>query len=365
MREVRIEWTEFRSPKPCVESSILSAPAIKIGVYADFRIGTFFIHICKKTLYVVLSYLSVKGESLMRGIRLNGTNEYNAEEMITEFLLLQEQKRVVKTTLRSHKYALLELHDGCTGIPTEQDLRRCLRPNISNAYYNKKLSTYKQYYEMLIDFGKTQFNPTIKWNYKRISFNIKNYDECKVKEFINAIDKSTFAGLRDYTMCLFILDTGIRPSEVVQLRKEDIGDGQVHLRSEITKTRTARTVPISDYVLRELRKLHQYELKSWNNSYVFCSSDGDPITTLSFRHNIRKVALKSGISLTPYDFRHIFATTYIRNGGDAFTLQRIMGHTKPSMTMVYVNLNADDLSVAHKKINPLSNFISRRISKIK
>jgi site-specific recombinase XerD len=77
------------------------------------------------------------------------------------------------------------------------------------------------------------------------------------------------------------------------------------------------------------------------------------------------VALKSGISLTPYDFRHIFATTYIRNGGDAFTLQRIMGHTKPSMTMVYVNLNADDLSIAHKKINPLSNFISRRISKIK
>ena len=48
MREVRIEWTEFRSPKPCVESSILSAPAIKTSVYADFRIGTFLFVLVKR-----------------------------------------------------------------------------------------------------------------------------------------------------------------------------------------------------------------------------------------------------------------------------------------------------------------------------
>ena len=64
MRRVRIEWTGLRSPKPCVESSILSAPAMKTSVYADFRIGTFFICIDKKTLYVGLSYLSTKGEKV-------------------------------------------------------------------------------------------------------------------------------------------------------------------------------------------------------------------------------------------------------------------------------------------------------------
>ena len=303
----------------------------------------------------------------MKTLRLKTkTNDYNAEEMINEFLLLQQQKRVVKTTLRSHFYALRDLHEGCSGIPTEYDIRRCLPPNISNAYYNKRLSTYRQYFDMLIAFGHTQFNPAKEWGYKKLSFNIKNYEECNVKKFLESIDKSTFAGFRDYIMCIFIIDTGIRPSEAVQIKKDDIDYEfkQVRLRSEITKTRVARTVPMSDYIFIELRKLFNYEPEEWHNPYLFCTSEGKPLNTLSFRHNIRKVALKTGIYLTPYDFRHIFATTYIRNGGDAFTLQRIMGHSKPSMTMIYVNLNASDLSVAHKKINVLGNFVTKRKTKI-
>lgn len=293
--------------------------------------------------------------------------DYNANEMINEFLLLQEQKGVVKNTIRTHKSALLALHNGCDGIPDIKQIRLCLPPNMGNAYYNKRLSTYKRYFDMLISFGHILHNPLDTWHYRKISFNIKNYEECNVKKFINSIDVSTFAGLRDYVMCLFIIDTGIRPSEVVQLLKEDINikSGQVHLRSEITKTRVARTVPVSEYILKHLQKLHSFELKSWDNPYLFCTSEGDQLTTLSFRHNLHKVALKSGISLTPYDFRHIFATTYIRNGGDAFTLQRIMGHSKPSMTMIYVNLNANDLCAAHKKINVLGNFVPNRVRKIK
>ena len=303
----------------------------------------------------------------MKTLRLKTeSNKYDAEEMINEFLLLQQQKRVVKSTLKSHLYALRHLHDGCTGIPTETDIRRCLPPNISNAFYNKRLSTYRQFFDMLISFGHTQYNPALNWGYKKISFNVKNYDECNVKKFLDAIDKSTFAGLRDYIMCIFIIDTGIRPSEAIQIKKDDIDyeSKQVRLRSEITKTRVARTVPMSDYIFAELRKLFHYEPKEWNNPYLFCTSEGKPLNTLSFRHNIRKVALRTGIYLTPYDFRHIFATTYIRNGGDAFTLQRIMGHSKPSMTMIYVNLNASDLSAAHRKINVLGNFVTKRKTKL-
>lgn len=292
--------------------------------------------------------------------------EYNKDEMINEFLLLQEQKGVVKNTIRTHRSALLALHDGCDGIPTIQQIRRCLPPNIGNSYFNKRLSTYKRYFDMLISFGHILHNPLDTWHYKKVSFNIKNYEECNIKKFLSAIDTSTFAGLRDYIMCLFILDTGIRPSEVVQLKKEDINIAmcQVYLSGEITKTRTPRTVPMSEKIIAEIRKLISYELEEWHNPYLFCTSEGSQLTTFSFRHNLHKVALRSGINLTPYDFRHIFATTYIRNGGDAFTLQRIMGHTKPSMTMVYVNLNSNDLNIAHKKINVLGNFVSTRVTKI-
>ena len=292
--------------------------------------------------------------------------EYNAEEMINEFLLLQKQKGVVENTLRTHRSALRALHKGSDNIPTTEQIRACLPPHMGSAYYNKRLSTYKRFFDMLISLGHILNNPLETWHYRKVGFNIKNYDECNIKKFLDGIDKSTFAGFRDYVMCLFIIDTGIRPSEVVQLRKDDINYvvKQVCLRREITKTRVARIVPVSDYILKMIRQLHSYEIEQWKNEYVFCSSEGERLNTTSLRHNIHKVALKTGVNLTPYDFRHIFATTYIRNGGDAFTLQRIMGHTKPSMTMVYVNLNASDLSIAHGRVNVLGNFLSNRARKL-
>lgn len=292
--------------------------------------------------------------------------DYDCDQMINEFLLIQEQKGVVKNTLRTHRTALRALHKGCTGVPDIANIRKCLPPNMSNAYYNKRLSTYKRFFDMLISFGHILHNPLDSWHYRKVSFNIKNYEECNIKKFLDTIDVSTFAGLRDYIICLFIIDTGIRPSEVVQIKKGDMDftSGQVHLRSEITKTRVPRTVPVSDNVIKQIRKLHSFEMEQWCNEYLFCTSEGEPLNTFSFRHNIHKIALKSGINLTPYDFRHIFATTYIRNGGDAFTLQRIMGHSKPSMTMVYVNLNPTDLSIAHKRVNVIGNYMSKRLSTI-
>ena len=301
----------------------------------------------------------------MKSIKVK-KEQYNAEEMVNEFLLMVGQKGVTQHTLNVHRYALRDLHDGCNGIPDETQLRRCLPPNMGRAYYNKRLTTYRQYFGMLLALGKIQNDPTKNYHYRKTIFNVKNYNECNIKTFLSEIDISTFSGLRDYVMCLFIIDTGIRPSEIVQLLKDDIDEThcQVHLRGEITKTRTPRTIPISKFVLKQLTKLYSFELKSWNNPYVFCTSEGGVITTMALRHNLRKVALKTGISLTPYDFRHIFATTYIRNGGDVFTLQRILGHTKPNMTMVYVNLDSSDLSNAHQRINVLGNFITKRVTKI-
>ena len=299
----------------------------------------------------------------MRSINI-ASKQYNAEEMISEFLLLQEQKGVTENTLRLHRYSLVALHKDCVGVPMETQLRRCLPQRMGNAYYNKRLSTYRQFFSMLLECGHIQYDPTKEWHYRKTTFNLKNYQECNVRKFLSAIDVSTFAGLRDYIMCLFIIDTGIRPSEVCQILKEDVDmvHGQIYLRGEITKTKTPRTVPISNLVLQKIKALHSYEI--WDNKYLFCSSDGKQFTTMSFRHNLHKVALKSGVCLTPYDFRHIFATTYIRNGGDVFTLQRIMGHTKPSMTMVYVNLNPQDLTSVHKRVNVVGNFVSARARKI-
>jgi len=302
----------------------------------------------------------------MRSIRIATDKQVSAKERVNEFLLLQQQKGVSETTLKQHTWALRALYNGKNSMPTEEDLRRCLPPTMGSGYYNKRLNTYRQYFAMLLSLGEIQNDPTQKFVYKKKKYRIKNYKEEDVRNFINVLDKKTFAGFRNYVMCLLILDTGVRPNELCGIRKDDFNYNtkQIVLRSEITKTRTMRVVPVSTLVANLIIKLYNYELKEWNNEFMFCSSDGKQLGSTTLRGELHKNALKTGINITPYDLRHIFATTYIRNGGDVFTLQRIMGHAKTNTTMVYVNLNPTDLSVAHSKVNVISNFTSHRITKL-
>ena len=292
--------------------------------------------------------------------------KYDAEKLTRQFVELQMYKHVTKETINQHIYALRALHEGVDGIPTMYDVRRCLPPNMGSAYFNKRLNTYRQYFRMLLEEGRTLDDPTKNMKYKKKSYRIKNYEECNIKKFLEGFDQTTFAGFRSYVMVLLIIDSGIRPSEIVQIKETDIDIDSltITLRAEITKSRKRRVIPISPFVLDKIRELKSYELPQWGNEYLFCSSSGKPITATALRRECLINSYKTGVSLTPYDFRHIFATTYVRNGGDVFTLQRILGHASPRMTMIYVNLNVDDLIKAHKRVDVLGNFIQKRIGKL-
>lgn len=285
---------------------------------------------------------------------------YSPEWMTEEFLRRQENKHVSKETIDQHRYALNALHSGCIGVPTLEDVRRCLPPSMGNAYYNKRLNTYKQYFRLLIELRHCLTDPTKDIHYKRQTFRIGNYEKCSTQKFLKGFPTDTFAGLRNKTMALLIIDTGIRPSEVVKLRTDDLlaSDRVIRLRAEITKTRRERLVPVSRYIVNKIRELKRYELPEWGNKFLFCTSDGKQLRTSVLRDACKLVAEKTGVSFTPYDFRHIFATTYIKNGGDSFSLQKILGHTTPQMTSVYVNLSAGDLSEKHDCANVLSTYIS-------
>lgn len=70
----------------------------------------------------------------------------------------------------------------------------------------------------------------------------------------------------------------------------------------------------------------------WNNKLVFCSCDGLPMHVEMFDKRLAKYSQKAVAKVTPYDLRHTFAILYLRNNGNAFTLQKTMGHADLSMT---------------------------------
>ena len=222
------------------------------------------------------------------------------------------------------------------------------------------------FFDFLMKKGDIDSNPALEWKYKRHTIKVTDIDDQDVTKFLSSIDKRTFSGYRDYAFAMLILDTGMRPSEALGLFPSDIDAHymEVNLRPEVTKTGTFRRVPLSKIVLDTINRFISYKPTAWQNGILFCSSTGQELRTASIQDRFRRLSKETGIDISPYQLRHICATTYIRNGGDTFSLQQILGHTSPQMTRVYVNLNIKDLHEKHKRVSTINNFIQKRIRKL-
>ena len=258
------------------------------------------------------------------------------------------------------------LKEAPSDFSNESDWKKAIAKLLANkneAYYNKILTTSRQFFDFLIDEGLLCKNPSKDFKYRREGVRIVRHSEETIRRFLNAINKETFAGLRDYAFCVLMLDTGIRPSEAVQicLRDIDFKIKQVHVKKEYAKTGVERYLPISIQTLHVLQKIIAVRPEDWkNDTPILCTYDGKPLSTTAIRDRFQDYSRLIGEKVTTYDLRHTFALYFIKNGGDAFALQRIMGHTKMNMTQIYVNLAIDDVAKKHEAATPLLNFIANK-----
>ena len=190
---------------------------------------------------------------------------------------------------------------------------------------------------------------------------IQPFDDDQIRELLKAIDVKTVAGARDWAVILTLLDTGIRVSELTNLKLEDINISQRAMR--VTgKGNKERIVPIGISVQKALLKyLTKFRPKQAHPNFtnIFLNRDGMPLTPNRVQTIIetysKKVGIK-GVRASPHTFRHTFAVSYLRNGGDMFTLQRILGHESLDMVRNYVNVTQYDLQRAHLLHSPADNI---------
>jgi len=184
----------------------------------------------------------------------------------------------------------------------------------------------------------------------------------QIKALLEAIDMSSPQGQRDYVMILTLLDTGLRISELINLKMEN-----VHLDEGVVKVLgkggKERLVPVGSEVVRFLwRYIGTLRPQPQNNlcHTVFLTFDGHPLTTQYFRNRMKKYGRKAGLSgvrCSPHTLRHTSAVSYLRNGGDAFTLQRLLGHTTLLMTRHYCEIADVDVKKAHVQASPVDNLM--------
>lgn len=175
-----------------------------------------------------------------------------------------------------------------------------------------------------------------------------------IKAFLKCLDKTEYSELRDYVITLIILDTGIRTSEILSLSSKDYDPDKmtITVRAEVAKTSRERKLYLSSSTNNTLKKFIRVKDAEWKQ-WLFPSRDGNQLCSNQLARNFRKYCKRSGVQFTPYQLRHSFATFYLENGGDLFTLQRQMGHSDLQMTKRYTEISHGQIEKSHEAFSPV------------
>ena len=178
-----------------------------------------------------------------------------------------------------------------------------------------------------------------------------------MEALLQAPDVSTDVGLRDRAMLEVLYATGLRVSELVGLRLEQINLRQGVLR--VTgKGDKERLVPLGeeavDWMVRYLRDARPGFYRGQPDATAFPSRRGRPQARQTFWYAIKRYAVRAGIAkpLSPHVLRHAFATHLLNHGADLRVVQMLLGHSDISTTQIYTHIARERLKELHSQHHP-------------
>lgn len=289
------------------------------------------------------------------------------QEAHQQFMAFKKAQGTAERTLADYdyyiKYFFTKYCPALDSLTLKQDTQTFLGEKIAPATFNRRLHALGPFYRWCVDEGVMNLNPFSGFRTRRVDSRIVNIDPELLTKLLSLPDKKTFAGLRDFGAMLLTLDCGIRPKEVFTLTADDFNLGpnpEVTIRAANAKTRTARHLPLSPVTAKTIQEVIRAKPAEWDKLPVLCTYEGTVMTHGTWADRIRGYGAKLGIKLRPYDLRHSFALNFLRNGGNVFALQRMMGHTDLSMTKRYIALTSQDLKDQHDKASPLTTLLTEK-----
>jgi integrase/recombinase XerD len=174
---------------------------------------------------------------------------------------------------------------------------------------------------------------------------------------VETCSSSEFLDLRDKSILLALLDTGLRRAELLAINLEDINMNTGEIRVRAGKGNKRRTVIIG---LKTRRALSRYLRKRPDirpADPLFVIRTGKRLEPKALVQVIKTRGRRAGLEKLPgtHDFRRAFALQFLRNGGDVFTLQRLMGHSSLTILRRYLAQDDGDLMDEHKDHSPVDN----------
>lgn len=183
-------------------------------------------------------------------------------------------------------------------------------------------------------------------------------DEDMAKLLVRPAKKTSFAEWRTWAIINWIYATGNRASTITNIRIGDVNFTKREININATKNNKAMIIPLSLALATVLNEyIRKWRADAGNQDYLFCNIGEEQLTVNALKHSLRDYNKKRDVEMTSiHALRHTFAKQWIRNTGDVFRLQKMLGHSTLEMTRRYVNMFNEDLKEGFETYNPLDKI---------
>jgi integrase/recombinase XerD len=222
----------------------------------------------------------------------------------------------------------------------------------------RQLSSFRRFFRYLMREGAIREDPTAQIAMPKIGRSLpKSLTEEEVESLLGAPVVSDPLGNRDRTMLEVLYATGLRVSELVSLKHNQVNLNQGVMRI-IGKGNRERLIPLGDEAVKWLQQFMQGArleiLLERQTDYLFPTRRGDRMTRQAFWHIIKRYSKKAGVDkeLSPHTLRHAFATHLLNHGADLRVVQMLLGHSDLSTTQIYTHVARERMKELHDRHHP-------------
>ena len=265
-----------------------------------------------------------------------------------------------KTDLNQFKNYLLTTYEESIENASGEMIRSWMMYLISASYskrtLNRKLSSLRQFYKYLLRGNILLSDPMLRITSLKIDKKIPSFISRQEMEYL--LDQVTYPddylGRRDKEIIEMFYNTGIRLSELIGLKIQDIDFSQSQLKvfGKRSKERIIPLLPSHSNSLKEYIRLKTKKFKESN--YLFTTNSGD-ILYAKFVYRLVNSYLQGITSVhkkSPHVIRHAFATHMINAGADLNAVKEILGHASLTSTQIYTHSSAKHLKVIYNQAHP-------------
>ena len=300
----------------------------------------------------------------MRKITMNEQTGKSCMEVFQEFVISQTAKGVSDTTLTNYHYHMQNI---AKYLDVERDFEDVTKKDIEamaaamrrNGLAHNSIATYFRMLKTFYNWCKGENLSSLDVpNMKEKETVKETYTDEELKRLLKRPDRGcSFSEYRNWAIANFLLNSGCRAATVRNIQNKDVDLEAMRVTFRHNKNGKIQVIPLCSLmanILKDYMKIRGGEPQD----YLFCDVYGGMLTEDALRHAIAHYNKSRGVKSTSiHKFRHTFARKYLVDcGGNAFTLQKLMGHSTLNMTKHYCRVFDADIAKDYDMFSPLAQI---------